>query len=261
MKEWSGGISRPAKLEAVGIGKQFYQARLRQYTLVLEDINLQVAAGEFVTIVGPSGCGKTTFLYILDGLLRPTSGQVLVDGQPVTAPGKSRAMVFQDAALLPWRTVLRNTMYSLECLKVNRPEAQVRAQMWLEVVGLQDFAKYYPHELSGGMQQRVNLARAMAVDPAILLMDEPFASLDAQTRETMQAELLSIWTRTRKTIVFVTHQIAEAIYLADRVVVFTARPAQVRETIEIDLPRPRDDSTRRAAWFRDCEDYVSTLLK
>jgi len=227
---------------------------------VLDEITLAAATGEFVALVGPSGCGKTTLLHILDGLLPPTRGRVLVEGRPVTSPGRERAIVFQDAALLPWRSTLGNVAYGLECLKVPRPEARAAARTWLDAVGLGGFEHHYPHELSGGMQQRANLARALAVDPAILLMDEPFVSLDAQTREAMQTELLELWTRTRKTVLFVTHLISEAIYLADRIVVLTTRPARVQQTIAVELPRPRAHSVRRTAWFRECEDHVRALL-
>jgi NitT/TauT family transport system ATP-binding protein len=244
----------------VHLGKEFEQPRLGRRITVLDDLTLAVGRGEFLALVGPSGCGKTTLLHVLDGLVPPTRGQVLIDGQRASALGRERAMVFQDAALLPWRTTVENIAYGLECLDVRRPDALAAARRWLTAVGLEGFGEHYPHELSGGMQQRVNLARALAVEPAILLMDEPFASLDAQTRETMQAEFLRIWARTAKTVVFVTHMISEALYLADRVVVLTGRPARVQETIAVELPRPRDHSVRRTAWFRDCEDHVRELL-
>jgi NitT/TauT family transport system ATP-binding protein len=249
-----------ASLEACGISMAFYQARLDRRTPVLEAVNLIAGGGEFVSIVGPSGCGKTTLLQILDGLLLPTRGHVLVDGRPVDGPGRDRAVVFQDPALLPWRTVLRNVTYGLECLKVDAREARRAAEWWLDFVGLSGFGLHYPYELSGGMQQRVNLARALAVDPSILLMDEPFAALDAQTRESMQAELLAIWERSPKTVVFVTHDIGEAIFLADRVVVLSSRPGRVRAAIPVPLPRPREDSLRQGAWFRDCVGHIKALL-
>jgi NitT/TauT family transport system ATP-binding protein len=248
------------RIEAEGISQEFDQPRLGRRLPVLQGITLAAAPGEFVAIVGPSGCGKTTLLQILDGLLRPTRGRVLVDGQPTISPSRDRAVVFQDAALLPWRSTLANVAYGLECLKVRRPEAHAIARTWLRAVGLGGFEHHFPHELSGGMQQRVNLARALAVDPAILLMDEPFVSLDAQTRETMQTELLQLWGRTRKTVIFVTHLISEAIYLADRVVVLTSRPARIRETITVELPRPRDHPARRTPWFGECEDHIRALL-
>lgn len=253
--------SSAPRLRTANLTKRFYQARLGRVTEVLDGIDLAVAAGEFVALLGPSGCGKTTLLHIVDGLVRPTRGQVFVDGTAVSGPGRDRAVVFQEPALLPWRTTGGNVAYGLECLGVARRERFARAQAAVELVGLEEFAHHYPHELSGGMQQRVNLARALAVDPAILLMDEPFAALDAQTREAMQMELLGIWERTRKTVLFVTHQIAEAIFLADRVVVLTPRPARIRATIAVELPRPRGPETRRMAWLRDCEDYTRELLR
>ena len=250
-----------AALVLKGISKWFYQPRLNRSTPVLATIDLTVRAREFISIVGPSGCDKTTLLHIVAGLLQPSGGQVLLNGKPVAGPGRDRAVVFQNAALLPWRTLVRNISYGLECLKVEHREALSRAESWLDFVGLNGFGLHYPHELSGGMQQRANLARELAVDPEVLLMDEPFASLDAQTREVMQGELLSIWERTRKTVVFVTHQISEAIYLADRVVVLSSRPARVQQVIEVDLPRPRDDSFRESTWFRECEGLIRDLLR
>ena len=249
------------KLAAVALSKTFYQHRLGQFTPILEEINLDVAARELVAVVGPSGCGKTTLLRIAAGLIPPSRGHVLVDGRQVSAPGRDRAMVFQDPTLLPWRTVLGNVAYGLECSQVPRKQAQDLAHPWLQMVGLQGFEDHYSHEISGGMRQRVNLARALAVDPEILLMDEPFAALDAQTRETMQSELLAICTRVPKTIIFVTHEIGEAVYLADRVVVLSARPAYIREIVTVTLPRPRDHSLRRTSAFRDCENYIRQLLK
>ena len=249
------------KLAIVGLSKVFYQDRLRRSTLILDEIDLAIAEREFVAVVGPSGCGKTTLLRIAAGLIPPSGGQVLVDGRPVFSPGRDRAMVFQDPALLPWRTVLGNMAYGVECLRVPAKRALESARPWLALVGLEGFEHHYPHEISGGMQQRVNLARALAVDPEILLMDEPFAALDAQTRETMQSELLAVWGRAPKTVVFVTHDIGEALYLADRVVVLTARPARVRDIVAVSLPRPRDHSLRRAACFLDWEDHIRHLLK
>jgi NitT/TauT family transport system ATP-binding protein len=249
------------KLAIVGLSKAFYQDRLERSTPVLDEIDLAVAEREFVAIVGPSGCGKTTLLRIAAGLIPPSRGQVLVDGRPVVGPGRDRAMVFQDPALLPWRTVLGNMAYGVECIRVPPRQALDVARPWLDLVGLQGFDHHYPHEISGGMQQRVNLARALAVDPQILLMDEPFAALDAQMRETMQSELLRVWARAPKTVVFVTHDIGEALYLADRVVVLTARPARIRDVVAVTLPRPRDHSLRRAACFLDWEDHIRQLLK
>ena len=247
-------------LEARGLGKDFLQPRRAQVTPVLDEVTFSVASNEFVAIVGPTGCGKTTLLYLADGLFPPTRGAFLVAGRPVSAPGRDRALVFQAPALLPWRTTLANVAYGLECLQVPRRQALDVAREWLARVELDGFEDHYPHELSGGMQQRANLARALAVDPAILLMDEPFASLDEQTREAMQAELLRLWTGSPKTLLFVTHLISEAVYLADRIVVLTGRPARVQATVTVKLPRPRDDSVRGTALFRECEAQVRALL-
>src|SRR5215469_17048488 len=203
------------KLEVCRVSFSFAELR------ALDSVSFDVTPGEFVSIVGPSGCGKSTLLSIIDGLVHATEGRIVVDGREVREPGHDRALVFQEPSLLPWRTVLNNVAFGLQCQNVPRDDARVRSRELIDLVGLNGFAEAYPHQLSGGMQQRVNLARALAVDPEILLMDEPFASLDAQTREIMQAELLEVWQRTGKTVLFVTHQIDEAIYLADRVIVFT----------------------------------------
>ena len=247
-------------IEARGLGKDFVLPRLGQPTRVLDEVSFSVAPNEFVAVVGPTGCGKTTLLHLTDGLLAPTRGAVFVAGRPVSGPGRDRALVFQGPALLPWRTALANIAYGLECLQVPRPEALAVAREWLGRVRLDGFEHHYPHELSGGMQQRANLARALAVDPAILLMDEPFTSLDEQTREAMQAELLQLWTDSPKTVLFVTHLISEAVYLADRIVVLTGRPSRVRETVAVGLPRPRHESLRSTAHFRECEAEVRALL-
>ena len=216
---------------------------------------------EFVSIVGPSGCGKTTFLSVVDGLIPATSGQIVVDGDVVAKPGPDRAVVFQDASLLPWRTVLKNIVYGLECQGVNGREANERAAHFIDMVGLRNFEHHYPYELSGGMQQRVNLARALIMDPKILLMDEPFASLDAQTRELMQEELLQIWAKAGKTVLFVTHQIDEAIYLSDRVVVFSGRPGRVKDIIAVDIERPRRLGLKREPRFHALEDRIWGLIE
>ena len=227
------------KLEAQAIRLDYLRPRTNIAQAALEGVNLQVMEGEFVSVVGPSGCGKTTFLSVVDGLIPATGWRILVDGKVVSKPGPDRAMVFQDASLLPWRTVLRNVVYGLECHHVRASEAKDRAMHFIEMVGLAGYEQHYPHELSGGMQQRVNLARALVMDPQILLMDEPFASLDAQTREMMQEELLQIWLKAKKTVLFITHQIDEAIFLSDRVAVFTARPGRVKKMVDISLERPR----------------------
>jgi len=249
------------KLEAQGIRLAYAQPRSKTELVALDGISLQVMDGEFVAIVGPSGCGKTTFLSVVDGLIAATGGRVLVDGEVVTRPGPDRAVVFQDASLLPWRTVLDNVRYGLECLGVGARASRERAQKLIGLVGLIGFEHHYPHELSGGMQQRVNLARALVVDPKILLMDEPFAALDAQTRELMQEELTRIWAEARKTVLFITHQIDEAIYLADRVVVFSGRPGKVKASIAVDIERPRPIGVKRQARFHAIEDHIWGLIE
>ena len=244
------------KLQATGLRHEYYQPRTGGRLLALDNINLHVDDGEFVSIVGPSGCGKNTFINLCDGLLKPTAGKIDIDGKQVTGPGTDRGMVFQDSCLMPWRTVFKNVIFGLECQGFDNAEGQERARTFIKLVGLQGFEDHYPHELSGGMQQRCNLARALTVDPKILIMDEPFAALDAQTRELMQAELLRIWREAKKTVLFITHQINEAIYLADRVVIFGARPGKVKQTIKIDLPRPRDLSLKRDPRFLELENQV-----
>jgi NitT/TauT family transport system ATP-binding protein len=250
-----------AKLEARGIRLDYVQPRTNTRLTALDGVDLEVMDGEFVSIVGPSGCGKTTFLSVVDGLIAATAGRILVSGKVVTKPGPDRAVVFQDASLLPWRTVRDNVVYGLECLNVRRREARARASRFIDMVGLSGFEHHYPYELSGGMQQRVNLARALVVDPEILLMDEPFASLDAQTRELMQEELLQIWVKARKTVLFVTHQIDEAIYLSDRVVVFSGRPGRVKEIIPVAIERPRRLKVKREPRFHAIEDRIWGLIE
>jgi NitT/TauT family transport system ATP-binding protein len=194
-------------------------------------------------------------------LMAATAGRIIVDGQVVTKPGPDRAVVFQDASLLPWRTVIKNVVYGLECLGVRENEAKGRAHQFIDMVGLHGFENHYPHELSGGMQQRVNLARALVMDPKILLMDEPFAALDAQTRELMQEELLQIWLQAKKTVLFITHQVDEAIYLSDRVVVFSGRPGKVKQIIDVNIERPRKLGVKREARFHALEDAIWQLIQ
>lgn len=255
------GHSGYPKLEAQEIRLDYAQPRTNTRLTALDGVNLAIMEGEFVSIVGPSGCGKTTFLSVVDGLVAASAGRILVDGQAVTRPGPDRAMVFQEASLLPWRTVLGNVCYGLECLGTPRREREERAAHLIDLVGLSGFEHHYPYELSGGMQQRVNLARALLVDPKILLMDEPFASLDAQTRELMQEELLRIWLQAKKTVLFVTHQIDEAIYLSDRVLVFSSRPGRVKETIRVEIERPRPLGVKREPRFHAIEDRIWSLIE
>jgi NitT/TauT family transport system ATP-binding protein len=249
------------KLEAHDIRLEYFQPRTNTRLTALGGVNLAIMDGEFVAIVGPSGCGKTTFLSVVDGLIAATGGRVLVDGEVVTKPGPDRAVVFQDASLLPWRTVQGNVVYGLECVGVPMREAKERAAHFITLVGLAGFEHHYPYELSGGMQQRVNLARALVMDPKILLMDEPFASLDAQTREVMQEELLRIWAQAKKTVLFITHQIDEAIYLSDRVVVFSGRPGRVKDILAVGMERPRPLGVKRQPRFHAIEDRIWGLIE
>ncbi|GAC1456920.1 MAG: ABC transporter ATP-binding protein [Candidatus Limnocylindrales bacterium] len=246
-----------AKLVAQGVIIEYWMARSRTIFTAVQGVDLTVKSGEFLAIVGPSGCGKTTFLNAVDGLLPISGGTLTLDGQAITKPGPDRAMVFQQPGLLPWRTVLGNVMFGVEAQRRgNGGDAVSRARQQIELVGLGGFENAYPAELSGGMQQRVNLARALLTDPEMLLLDEPFASLDAQMRELMQLELLKIWSKTKKTALFITHDIKEAIYLADRVVVFTRRPGRVKEVLDIELARPRDLRIKRDPKFLGYEDRV-----
>mgnify|MGYP001149456030 CR=1 FL=1 len=220
------------------LSKRFVSADRRTH-LAIDGISLTIREGEFVSILGPSGCGKSTLLYIVGGFVRPSSGNVLVRGHPVAGPGPDRGPVFQEFALFPWKNVLENVMYGLRRQGVPRKEARARAEALLEMVNLSAFARYYPKELSGGMRQRVAIARTLAYNPSILLMDEPFGALDAHTRTVLQNELLNIWERDRKTVLFVTHSVDEAVFLSDRVVVMTPAPGRIRRVVSIDLPRPR----------------------
>ncbi len=243
------------KLAALRLGKTFGDLE------ALRGINLAVLRGEFVCLVGPSGCGKTTFLRIVAGLESATTGEVSLDGRRVHQPGIDRGFVFQNDALLPWRTVFANAIIGREVAGPVGAKERDRTLELLKLVGLQGFEHYYPRQLSGGMRQRVNLARALAIDPEILLMDEPFAALDAQTREIMQTELLRIWERGHKTVLFVTHQIDEAVFLADRVLVFARRPGRLQAEVKIDLPRPRTLSMKRTPEFVNLVDRIWRMIE
>jgi len=246
-----------AKLVARDVVVEYWLPRSDTLFTAVDGVDLEIASGEFVAIVGPSGCGKTTFLNAVDGLIPIAGGSLTLDGAEIRRPGRDRAMVFQQPGLLPWRTVLGNVLFGVEAQRtMPKAEAEERATQQLALVGLTGFEDAYPLELSGGMQQRVNLARALLTDPEMLLLDEPFAALDAQTREMMQLELLRIWNQSRKTALFITHDIKEAIYLADRVVVFTKRPGRVKCEITIDIPRPRDLRVKRENSFLIYEDQI-----
>jgi len=237
------------KLKAVNLTKIFDQGDRK--VVALKDFNLEVRENEFTVIVGPSGCGKSTFLHIAAGFEKPTEGEILLDGKPVTKPGPDRGFVFQEPNLYPWRTVLGNIMFGLEVMGVPKKEAEKKAMEYVKMVGLTGFENAYPHTLSGGMKQRVGIARALAYDPEVLLMDEPFGALDAQTRKVMQRELIRIWEKTKKTVVFVTHSVIEAVYLADTIVVMTARPGRVKGIIDVDLPRPRNYTDKKYLSIRE----------
>lgn len=216
---------------------------------VLQGLNLKVEKGEFVAIVGPSGCGKSVFLDIVGGLTKTSGGNVLLDGKKINGPDPQLGYVFQQYALFPWRTAISNIEYPLEVRGVDPVKRREKAKQLLSLIGLKGFDKWLPYQLSGGMQQRVAIARTLATDPEVLLMDEPFAALDTQTRELLQEELLRIWDGIKNTVVFVTHSIEEAVFLADKVLVMTARPGKVKCIVEIDLPRPRGENTRSSREF------------
>ena len=243
------------KLQVSRLGKTFGELR------ALQDINLAVERGEFIALVGPSGCGKTTFLRIVAGLEPASSGEVTLDGRAVRGPGGDRGFVFQSDNLLPWRTVFANAIIGREIAGRVGPAERRRTMELLKLVGLEGFEHYHPRQLSGGMRQRVNLARALAIDPEILLMDEPFSALDAQTREIMQTELMRIWEEGRKTVLFVTHQIDEAVFLSDRVLVLARRPGRLREDIDIALTRPRALAVKRASEFVAYVDRIWRLIE
>ncbi len=218
---------------------QVFQTSARKDHVALSDISLTIEEGAFVSILGPSGCGKSTLLYIVGGFVSPTSGAAKMKGQAITAPGPDRGPVFQEFALFPWKTVLGNVMYGPRQQGVRATEAEAQSRALIEMVGLKGYENFYPKELSGGMKQRVALARTLAYHPEVLLMDEPFGALDAHTRTRLQNDLLNIWERDRKTVLFVTHSVDEAVFLSDKVVMMSKSPGRIRQVIDIDLPRPR----------------------
>ncbi len=243
-----------AKIAISNLGKSFNGLK------ALENLSLEVKEGEFITLVGPTGCGKTTFLNLIAGLEKPSEGSIKIDGKIVEKPGFNRGMIFQEGALLPWRTVAENVALGLEIKGQDGDAISKTVQRHIEMVGLKGFEDSYPYELSGGMMQRTALARVLAFDPEILLMDEPFASVDALTREKLQSELLRIWEETKKTILFVTHSIEEAVYLGDSVAVVTARPGAIKAVVDIPLQRPRE-GVKGSAQFAEHREKIWELLK
>lgn len=239
---------------------QVFRTTSRGEVAALQDVDLTVGDGEFLSVLGPSGCGKSTLMRIIAGLVKPSSGEVRLRGERITGPSREAGVVFQQAALFPWRTVLKNVMLSAEMLGLPRDAAEVRAHELLDMVGLAHAENLYPYELSGGMQQRASIARALLHDPALLLMDEPFGALDALTRENMGLELLKIWEHSGKTVVFITHDIDEALFLADRVLVMAARPGRVQELVEVRLPRSRDLDIMSTPEFGETAQHLRHLI-
>jgi len=232
-------LARAKPIIAIDHVSQRFQTKARRDHLALSDISLDIEEGAFVSILGPSGCGKSTLLYIVGGFVAPTEGAATMKGRPIKGPGPERGPVFQEFALFPWKNVLGNVMYGPRQQGVKTAEAEAQARALIEMVGLKGYENFYPKELSGGMKQRVALARTLAYHPEVLLMDEPFGALDAHTRTRLQNDLLNIWERDRKTVLFVTHSVEEAVFLSDKVVMMTRSPGRIRQVIDIDLPRPR----------------------
>ncbi|MFI2279555.1 ABC transporter ATP-binding protein [Nocardia beijingensis] len=253
-------MTTATKLSLTAVRKEFAVRGSQERFTALQDISLELREGEFLVLVGPSGSGKSTLLDLLGGLSAPTSGEILLDGRPITGPGLDRGIVFQQYALLPWRTARANIEFGLEAKGLRRRERRALAEHYLELVGLSGFGDRYPHELSGGMKQRVAIARSLAFDPEVLLMDEPFAALDAQTRESLQDELLRIWRATGKTVLFITHGIDEAVYLGQRVAVLTSRPGRIKAIVDVEIDRDTDDDVRSSQRFRDYRHEIWTLL-
>ncbi|MFT4028901.1 MAG: ABC transporter ATP-binding protein [Protaetiibacter sp.] len=248
-------------IDVRGVGKDYRDPRGTGMVQALDGVDISIQPGEFVSIIGPSGCGKTTLLKMVDGLLDHDRGSIEVLGKSITGPGPERAVVFQSFALLPWLTVEDNVAFGLRQRGVGRVERRRIAREHLERVGLAGFEERYPAQLSGGMQQRVGFARALAVNPSVLLMDEPFSAIDAQTRLLLQSDLLRIWSETEMTVLFVTHAMDEAVFLSDRVVIMEPRPGRVREVLDIDLPRPRTEETRTTPRFAELTGKVWDRLR
>jgi NitT/TauT family transport system ATP-binding protein len=257
-------LSAVSKIEFVSVSKTFAvrSGRAGERFSAIEDVSFRVEPGEFMVLVGPSGCGKSTLIDLLGGLTQPTSGQILLDGAPITGPGLNRGIVFQQYALFPWRTALENVEFGLEAKGVSKAERRDIAKSHLEMVGLSGFDGRFPHELSGGMKQRVAIARSLAYDPEVLLMDEPFAALDAQTRETLQLELLNIWERSRTTILFITHGIDEAVCLGQRIAVMTSRPGRIKRIVDVPTDfRKRSEDVRSLPEFGHLRHEIWALLR
>jgi NitT/TauT family transport system ATP-binding protein len=251
-------VARPVVLHARRISRVFEGTRAP--VVALQDVDIEARQREFICVIGPSGCGKSTLIRILAGLDQPTSGDVLVDGKPVDRPGRDRGMVFQRYTLFPWLTVTENVMFGLKIAGMKRARAAEVAAHWLDLVGLGHCAEHYPEQLSGGMKQRVAIARALANQPRILLMDEPFGALDAQTRSTMQSHLLRIWQEVDVTVLFITHDLDEAVFLADRIVVLGAHPGRVLENLTVPMPRPRTREHMRSQQFWETRQRLEDLI-
>ena len=253
-------VRRPVIMETRNLFKEFPTSSGKNQ-IVLKDISFQVHQREFLSIIGPSGCGKSTLIRILAGLETATSGEILLDGKPVVAPGAERGMVFQKYTLFPWLTVCRNVMFGLESIGKDRDTAENIALQWLDIIGLARYADYYPGQLSGGMQQRVAIARALAPQPRVLLMDEPFGALDAQTRTQMQNYLLEVWRNIDITIIFVTHDLDEAVYLSDRILALKANPGEINELIEVPVARPRLSRMLLEPEFLATREHIDKLIR
>jgi len=249
---------RPVRLEVKGLGKRFETSK--GTVTALEDLSFRVHKREFMCVIGPSGCGKSTLVRILAGLETPSAGEVLVDGEPVSGPCPDRGMVFQSYTLFPWLTVKENVMFGPRVAGMKSTSAEGEARQWIDLVGLSRFENSYPSQLSGGMKQRVAIARALANQPKVLFMDEPFGALDAQTRGSMQAHLLEIWKNVDVTVVFITHDLDEAVYLADRILVLDANPGRFREMMEVPVPRPRRPEQLFEPPFRDARLHIERLI-
>ena len=248
------GEERNIKLKIDNV-KKIYNSRNGEM-IALNGVNLDIAENEFICVVGPSGCGKSTLLNIIAGLLEPTSGAVYCDGKKVEGTGTERGVVFQQYALFPWMTVKKNVMFGLKLQGIKGKEAEERAMKYIKMVQLEDFLDHYPKELSGGMKQRVAIARAYAVNPSVLLMDEPFGALDAQTRTQLQSELLETWEKEQKTCFFITHDVDEAIILAQKVIIMSARPGRIKEIVNIDIPYPRTQETKMSPEFLELKNHI-----